>query len=156
MNPKLELHRDFKECIESLLSHGVEFVVIGGYAVAAHGRPRYTGDIDFFVRKSEDNARRIVAALHEFFGPLPEIKIENFLDDDRMSQFGLEPLRIDFLVHIKGVDFDTVWNNRMIVRHADIDIPFISLTDLLENKRATARSKDLIDLGLLKDPNENS
>ncbi len=155
MIPKLEIHRDFKECIESLLSHGVEFVVIGGYAVAAHGRPRYTGDIDFFVRKTAENARRIVSALHEFFGPLPEIKEENFLDDDRMSQFGLEPLRIDFLVHIKGVDFDTVWKNRVMIRHAGIDIPFISLTDLIVNKRATARGKDLIDLGLLKDPSSN-
>jgi hypothetical protein len=156
MNPKLEIHRDFKECIGLLLSHKVEFVVIGGYAVAAHGRPRYTGDIDIFVRKSKENAARIVAALHAFFGPLPEIKEENFLDDDRMSQFGLEPLRIDFLVHIKGVDFDTVWNNRITISHAGIDIPFISLDDLLKNKRATARSKDLIDLGLLKDPGQST
>jgi hypothetical protein len=156
MNPKLELHPDFKECTELLLSHGVGFAVIGGYAVAAHGRPQYTGDIDFFVRKSVANARRIVSALHEFFGPLPEIKEENFLADDLMSQFGLEPLRIDFLVHIKGVDFDTVWNNRVIIRHADVDIPFISLTDLLQNKRATARGKDLIDLGLLSDTSSDS
>lgn len=156
MSPKLEIHRDFKECIELLLSHEVEFVVIGGYAVAAHGRPRYTGDIDFFARKSEKNADRIVAALHQFFGPLPEIKKENFLDDDRMSQFGLEPLRIDFLVHIKGVDFETVWKNRVMITHAGIDIPFISLDDLLKNKKATARSKDLIDLGLLKDAKNQS
>ncbi|MES2996652.1 MAG: nucleotidyl transferase AbiEii/AbiGii toxin family protein [Verrucomicrobiota bacterium] len=149
MEQKLVLHRDFKECIESLLAHEVEFVVIGGYAVAAHGRPRYTGDIDFFVRKSSENARRIVDALHEFFGPLPEIKEENFLDDDRMSQFGLEPLRIDFLVHIKGVDFDTAWENRVIIDHAGIQIPFISLEDLLRNKQATGRKKDLIDLDLL-------
>ncbi len=152
MSAKLEIHRDFKECIESLLCHGVEFVVIGGYAVAAHGRPRYTGDIDFFVRKSPENARKIVAALHEFFGPLPEIKEENFLDDDRMSQFGIEPLRIDFLVCIKGIDFDTVWSNRVMICHGGIDIPFISLSDLLANKRATGRNKDLLDLGLLGDP----
>ncbi len=85
----MEIHRDFKEFIELLLSHQVEFMVIGGYAVAAHGRPRYTGDIDFFIRKSPANASRIVAALHAFFGMLPEIKEENFLRDDRMSQFGL-------------------------------------------------------------------
>jgi hypothetical protein len=156
MGPKLEIHRDFKECIELLLSHGVEFVVIGGYAVAAHGRPRYTGDIDIFVRKSMENAARIVAALREFFGPLPEIKEENFLDDDRMSQFGIEPLRIDFLVHIKGVDFDDVWDKRVLITHAGIEIPFISLDDLLKNKRATARAKDLIDLELLKDPDKPS
>lgn len=152
MAKKPEIHRDFRECIESLLSHQVEFVVIGGYAVAVHGRPRYTGVIDPFVRKSPENARRIVAALHDFFGPLPEIKEENFLDDDRMSQFGDEPLRIDFLVSIKGVSFDEVWGNRVIVRHAGVDIPFISRSDLISNKRATGRRKDLADLDVLRPP----
>ena len=151
MEPKLEIHRDFKECIESLISHQVDFLVIGGYAVAAHGRPRYTGDIDIFVRKSPDNARRLVSALHEFFGPLPEIREENFLHDDRMSQFGLEPLRIDFLVHIKGVDFETAWRNKVLINQSGTDIPFISLPDLRANKRATGRGKDLIDLDLLQD-----
>ncbi|MBN8460723.1 MAG: nucleotidyltransferase [Verrucomicrobia bacterium] len=151
MSAKLAIHRDFKECIELLLSHGVEFLVIGGYAVAAHGRPRYTGDIDFFIRKSPENARRIVAALHEFFGPLPEIREENFLEEDRMSQLGLEPLRIDFLVRIKGVDFDSAWNNRVMIHHAGLDIPFISLPDLIANKRATGRNKDILDLSYLSD-----
>lgn len=154
MAPKLELHRDFREFIESFLSHQVEFMVIGGYAVAAYGRPRYTGDIDFFVKKSPDNARRIVAALHEFFGPLPEIQEENFLDDDRMSQFGLEPLRIDILVQIKGVDFDAAYSRKTMITHSGIDIPFICLSDLLANKKATGRSKDLIDLGLLGNLNQ--
>ena len=151
MKPQLEIHRDFKECIELLLSHRVEFMVIGGYAVAAYGRPRYTGDIDFFVKKSPENAKRLVAALHEFFGPLPEIQEENFLQDDRMSQYGLEPLRIDILVHIKGIDFDTAYQHRTTIHYSGIDIPFISLPDLRVNKKATARGKDLIDLGLLED-----
>ena len=126
-------------------------MVIGGYAVAAYGRPRYTGDIDFFVKKSPENAKRLVAALHDFFGPLPEIQEENFLQDDRMSQYGLEPLRIDILVHIKGIDFDTAYQNRTTIHYSGIDIPFISLPDLRVNKKATARGKDLIDLGLLED-----
>ncbi len=151
MAPKLELHRDFKEFIESFLSHQVDFMIIGGYAVAAYGRPRYTGDIDFFVQKSPENAQRIVKALHAFFGPLPEIREENFLEDDRMSQFGLEPLRIDILVHIKGIDFDDAYPRRSIIHHAGIDLPFICLSDLRINKKATGRGKDLIDLGLLED-----
>lgn len=151
MEPKIDLHRDFKEFIVSFLSHQVEFMVIGGYAVAAHGRPRYTGDIDFWVKKSPENAVKIVAALHEFFGPLPEIQIENFLHDDRMSQFGLEPLRIDILVHIKGIEFDEAYQRRAIVHYSDVDIPFISLSDLRANKLATGRPKDLNDLQLLED-----
>lgn len=151
MEPKIDLHRDFKEFIISFLSHQVEFMVIGGYAVAAHGRPRYTGDIDFWVKKSPENAVKIVDALHEFFGPLPGIQLENFLHDDRMSQFGLEPLRIDILVHIKGIDFDDAYKRRAIVHYSDIAIPFISLPDLRANKLATGRLKDLSDLRLLED-----
>ncbi len=152
MEQMLPIHRDFKELIELFLSHKVEFMVIGGYALAAHGRPRYTGDIDFFARKSPENARRLVAALHEFFGPLPEITEENFLDDARMSQFGLEPLRVDILVHIRGVDFDTAYSNRVVIRNSGIDIPFISLADLRANKLATGRRKDLADLDNLPAP----
>lgn len=148
----LPLHRDFKEFIESLSSHQVEFMVIGGYALAAYGRPRYTGDMDFFIRKSPENAKRIVNALHDFFGDLPEITEENFLHDDRMSQFGYEPLRIDILVHIKGVDFDSAFQRRTIIQYSGLEIPFLSLEDLRTNKQATGRSKDLIDLGLLADP----
>jgi hypothetical protein len=151
MSLKMELHRDFKEFIELFLFHQVEFMIIGGYAVAAYGRPRYTGDIDFYVRKSPENAKRIVTALHEFFGPLPEINEENFLDDDRMSQFGLEPLRIDILVNIKGIDFDTAYSRKSIISLEGVDVPFISLSDLRINKKATGRGKDLIDLGLLED-----
>ena len=103
------------------------------------------------MKKSPANAKRLVAALHEFFGPLPEIQEENFQRDDRMSQYGLEPLRIDILVHIKGIDFDTSYQRRTTISYSGIDIPFISLPDLRINKKSTARGKDLIDLGLLED-----
>lgn len=146
MAKKLTLPPDFKELAELFLSKGVKFLIIGGYAVTAHGRPRYTGDIDFFVEKDAENAKRIVEALHEFFGPLPEIREENFLDDTRMSQFGREPLRIDILVSIKGVDFAGAWERRVSFHHSGIDLPFISLADLRVNKLATGRHKDLNDL----------
>jgi predicted nucleotidyltransferase len=146
METPLELPRDFKECVESLLENEVEFMIVGGYALSAHGRPRYTGDIDFFVKKSPDNAERIVKALHEFFGPLPEIKKENFLEESRMSQFGVEPLRIDFLVEISGVEFDDAFARRELIQYSGLQVPFISLADLLANKRASGRPKDLGDV----------
>ena len=102
----MEPDQEFKEFAELFLSHGVKFMIIGGYAVTAHGHPRYTGDIDFFVEKSKANAERIVKAIHEFFGPLPEVEIENFLDEDRMSQFGVPPYRIDILTKIRGVNYE--------------------------------------------------
>lgn len=156
MAQKLTLPPDFKELIDLFLSKKVEFMIIGGYAVTAHGRPRYTGDIDFFVEKSPSNAQRITAALHEFFGPLPGIQPENFLDEDRMSQFGLEPLRIDILVSIKGVTFEEANSRKVHFLIDETKIPFISLPDLRANKLATGRHKDLNDLEEhLPDPDQN-
>jgi predicted nucleotidyltransferase len=146
----MEPHEEFREFAESFLSHGVKFMVIGGYAVTAHGHPRYTGDIDFFVEKSPENAERIVKAIHEFFGPLPEVKTENFLDDKRMSQFGVPPYRIDILVSILGVTFEDAYARREMLPLAGIHIPFIGLEDLKNNKRSTGRHKDLGDLEALE------
>ncbi len=146
----MEPHEEFREFAESFLSHGVKFMVIGGYAVSAHGHPRYTGDIDFFVEKSPENAERIVIAIHEFFGPLPEVKMENFLDDKRMSQFGVPPYRIDILVSILGVTFAEAYARREMLPLAGINVPFIGLEDLKQNKRSTGRHKDLGDLEALE------
>ncbi|RYD32758.1 MAG: hypothetical protein EOP85_21405, partial [Verrucomicrobiaceae bacterium] len=95
------------------LSHEVRFLIVGAYALGLHGRPRNTGDIDFWIEMSTDNATRVVAALHEFFGPIPEIRPENFLSNDRMSQFGIEPMRIDILNSISGVEFAAAHSRRV-------------------------------------------
>ena len=125
-------------------------MIIGGYAVTAHGHPRYTGDIDFFVEKSHDNAKRIVAAIHDFFGPLPNVKAENFLDDKRMSQLGEPPYRIDILVKILGVTFEEAYPRTEMLDLAGEKLPFIGLADLKINKRSTGRYKDLGDLEALE------
>lgn len=139
------------------MSHRVKFMIVGGYAVSAYGRPRYTGDLDFFIEKSPENATRVVAALHEFFGPIPEIKEENFLDEKRMSQFGVEPVRIDFLVSISGVEFADAYTRHELLEHSGMKLPFISLTDLRANKLASGRHKDLNDLSdHLPDPGSNT
>lgn len=145
----MEPDQEFKEFAELFLSHGVKFMIIGGYAVTAHGHPRYTGDIDFFVEKSKDNAERIVKAIHEFFGPLPEVQIENFLDEDRMSQFGVPPYRIDILTKIRGVNFEEAYPRRVMFSLAGLEVPFIGIDDLKQNKRSTGRHKDLGDVEAL-------
>ena len=146
----MEPDQEFKEFAVSLMSHGVKFMIIGGYAVTAHGYPRYTGDIDFFVEKSHDNAERIVAAIHDFFGPLPNVKAENFLDDKRMSQLGEPPYRIDILVKILGVTFEEAYPRTEMLDLAGEKLPFIGLADLKINKRSTGRYKDLGDLEALE------
>jgi len=142
--------QEFKEFAALFLSHGVKFMIVGGYAVTAHGHPRYTGDIDFFVEKSQANATRIVEAIYEFFGPLPEVNVANFLDDTRMSQFGLPPYRIDILVSILGVAFEDAYPRREMFPLGGLDVPFIGLDDLKQNKRSTGRYKDLGDLEALE------
>jgi predicted nucleotidyltransferase len=145
----MEPDQEFREFAESLLSHGVKFLIIGGYAVTAYGHPRYTGDIDFFVEKSPENADRIVKAIIDFFGPMANVQAENFLDDSRMSQLGVPPYRIDILVKILGVTFDEAYARCEMLDLGGKKFPFIGLDDLKENKRATGRHKDLGDLEAL-------
>ena len=146
MEARLELPRDFKELIALFLSHEVRFLVVGAYALGVHGRPRNTGDIDLWIEMSIENATRTVAALHEFFGPMPEIRAENFLTADRMSQFGIEPMRVDILNSITGVEFGAAYGRRVEIDYSGLRIPFLSLTDLRANKLAAGRHKDLADL----------
>ncbi len=146
----MEPDQEFREFAVSLTSYGVKFMIIGGYAVTAHGHPRYTGDINFFVEKSQENANRIVAAIHDFFGPLPNVQPENFLDDKRMRQLGEPPYRIDILVKILGVTFEDAYTRTELLDLAGEKFPFIRLADLKINKRSTGRYKDLGDLEALE------
>jgi hypothetical protein len=146
METRLELPRDFKELIALFLFHEVRFLVVGAYALGIHGRPRNTGDIDLWIEMSPPNARRVVAALHEFFGPMPEILEENFISPDRMSQFGVEPMRVDILNSISGVNFADAYPRRVEIDYSGLLIPFIALGDLRANKLAAARTKDLADI----------
>lgn len=146
METPLALPRDFKELIGLFLAHEVRFMVVGGYALGVHGHPRYTGDIDLWIDMEEQNADRVVAALHDFFGPLPEIRRENFLSDKHMSQFGIEPMRVDILNSISGVAFANAYPRRVVVDYSGLPIPFISLEDFRNNKAAAKRRKDLADL----------
>jgi Nucleotidyl transferase of unknown function (DUF2204) len=139
------LNQDFKEFAGLLNAKGVDYLVVGGYALAAHGHPRYTGDIDFWVRASADNLARLLSVLDEFgFGSLG-LSAQDFVADS-VIQLGHPPRRIDLLTTIDGVDFDACFDNRQVVSVAGVTLNIVGLEDFKINKRATGRLKDLADL----------
>jgi hypothetical protein len=145
------LNRDFKEFVELLNANAVEYLLVGGYALAAHGHPRYTGDIDFWVSPKPANITRVLAALDQFgFGSLG-LGAGDFTPDC-VIQLGHPPGRIDLLTGIDGVDFDSCWRRRETVRLDGLAIHVIALDDFKTNKRAKGRAKDLADLEALEPP----
>jgi hypothetical protein len=147
---------DFLDILRALLDSEVEFIVVGAHALAVHGVPRATGDLDILVRPSADNARRVVAALRDFGAPLEAhgVTQADFEAPGRVYQLGQPPRRIDLLTAITGVEFDDAWSSRVGVEVAEMEIPFLGLEALRLNKSATGRDRDLLDLRLLGDPEE--
>ena len=149
------LHPDLKEFVALLISHQVDFLVVGAHAVAFHGRPRYTGDLDILLRPSEVNALQIMDVLRAFgFGAFA-ISASDFTTPERVVQLGKEPNRIDLVTSITGVTFEEAWAGRVSGELAGLKVWFPSKADLIRNKRATGREKDLIDLGFLQKVNDN-
>ena len=144
------LNKDFKEFIGLLHSNGVEFLIVGAHALAAHGRPRYTGDIDIWVRPRSENIDRLIAALDAFgFGSLG-ISAQDFAEPQAMVQLGYPPARIDLLTTIDGVAFAEAYEHRSTFDAGGMALPVISIDDLIRNKLATGRSKDLADVEALR------
>lgn len=140
------LSQDFKEFVQSLNANNVRYLVVGGYAVAVHGHPRYTKDIDIWVAMDKDNAERMVLALRDFgFGSLG-LKPDDFLVPDQIIQLGYPPARIDLLTTLAGVDFDACYAARVQVILDDVPVSFIDIESLKKNKRAAGRLQDLADL----------
>ncbi len=145
----MPLAKDLREFIQLLNSHGVEFLVVGAYALAFHGHPRYTGDIDLLVRSSAGNAARIEHVLADFgFGSLG-LSAADFLVPDRIVQLGLPPNRIDLLTSIGGVGFDEAWNGCIPAELDGLPVRFLGRDALIRSKRAAGRPKDLADLAAL-------
>ena len=142
----IRIPQDFKELLKLLNSKKIEYLVIGGYAVAFHGHPRATGDLDIWIAISEDNSHKIVEALKEFGFDVPDLKNEIFLEKNKNIRMGEEPLRIEILTSIDGVEFNECYKNKKIVTIDDIEINFISLQDLKKNKKASGRLQDLADI----------
>ncbi len=140
------LTRDFSEFLKLLNSHGVEYLLIGAYAVGIHGYVRVTNDLDVWIRISAGNATRAVETLREFGFSTPDLSESLFLAEGNVVRMGLPPMRLEFLASIAGVEFDSCFAEKIMVQMGDLTVPVISLPRLRQNKRAAARSKDLADL----------
>jgi hypothetical protein len=145
----LPIPKDLREFIELLNSNSVRYLIAGGYAVAIHGHPRMTGDIDIFVEISEANAVKIEKVLVEFGFASLGLAAKDFLEPRTIVQLGYPPNRIDVLTSLSGVTFEEAWARRLEVDDAGLSLPFLSRDDVLANKAATGRPKDLADLDAL-------
>ncbi len=143
MNP------DFADILSALSAAGVEFLIVGAHALAAHGVPRATGDLDIWVRPTPDNATRTLRALAAFGAPLSDLSVDDLIKTDTVFQMGLPPARIDILSGITGVNFTEAWERRVTVRLGQDEVGVLSKVDFIANKTAVGRPKDLADMALL-------
>jgi predicted nucleotidyltransferase len=142
----MEVQKDFREFVELLNEYKVEFIIVGGFALAFHGVPRFTGDIDVFIKSDQDNAKRVMNTLVAFgFGSL-DLSIEDFQTPNNVIQLGLPPVRIDIVTSISGVTWDEAYATKENGLFGDVPVSYIGKKQFIINKRATGRKKDLADL----------
>jgi hypothetical protein len=142
---------DFADLLDALTGTGARFLVVGAHALAVHGVPRATGDLDIWIETSADNAERVWRALTIFGAPVESLKMtaEDFSRPDMIVQVGLPPRRIDLLTGVSGLTFADAWEDRVIQKVGSVAVPFLGRSSLVRNKRATGRLKDLADLEAL-------
>jgi hypothetical protein len=140
------MNRDFAEMLSALCAERVEFLIVGAFALAAHGLPRATGDIDIWVRPTPENAERTLRALSSFGAPLFDLSRDDLVRNDTVFQIGLPPARIDLMTGISGVDFEQAWRGRLDVELGDMRVAVLGLLELEKNKAAVDRPKDRADL----------
>lgn len=145
-----DLYEDWTEFLSLLIAHRVRFVLVGGHAVAVHARPRHTEDLDLFVDPSRSNAKRLRDVLVEFGFGAAAPSIQALSTTGKVFMLGRTPYRIDLLTGIDGVSFREAWAGRLVVQLAAGKIPVIGKAELISNKRAAGRDKDLADLLLLQ------
>ena len=144
------LNPDFRDILSSFNTEGVEYLVVGAYALAAHGLPRATGDIDLWVRPTPGNAPRVVRALLAFGAPADRFSRKDFESEDLILQLGVPPLRVDVITSIEGVTFDQAWPHRVSVDLGGIVVTVLGREELLRNKRAVGRPQDQADVARLE------
>ena len=145
----MEVQPDFKYLLELFNAHKVEFIIIGGYALAYHGAPRYTGDIDILVKPDPQNAERIIKALNKFgFGSVGLTK-EDFENPDNVIQLGVPPVRVDIIMSITEVSWEDAFAGCVEGKYGNVPVKYIGKKEFIINKHATGRKKDLSDLEAL-------
>jgi hypothetical protein len=139
------LGKDVRDLLALLDKHGVRYLIVGGFAVAVHGTPRYTKDLDIWVECSPDNAVRLARVLDDFGFASLGVSAADFETPDLVVQLGYEPNRIDILTGLTGAQFEEAYPQRVIAKIGDLDVPIIDRASLIANKRALGRPQDLVD-----------
>ena len=139
------MNLDFKEILNLFNEEKVEYLIVGGYAVIEYTEPRYTKDLDIWINAESENARRVFSALQRFGAPLSTVTVEDFTNPGLVYQMGRPPARIDIIMRAKGLEFNDCWLNRVESNYDEVQVNFISLRDLIDNKLAVGRPQDLID-----------
>lgn len=142
--------KDFLDFLKLLNQHRVTYLLIGGYAMAAHDEPRYTKDLDIWVKREEANAERVIDAINGFGFKSLNLTREDFLTNTQFIQLGVAPIRIDITSEVSGITFDEAFSKRIIVELDNIVIPVIGIEELIKNKMASGRMQDLADAEKLK------
>ncbi|HMI05862.1 MAG TPA: hypothetical protein VK541_25470 [Pedobacter sp.] len=141
---------DFVDFIELLNLYNVDYMVVGAHALAYHGRPRHTGDLDIWIKPSNENAEKMISVLNDFGFSALGLTIEDFLKENYVTQLGYPPLRIDILNSISGVEFDEAYGNKIEGDIEDLKVNFINVAEFIRNKEASGRKKDLSDIESIK------
>jgi len=145
----MDTQQDFKELLELFNEHKVEYIIVGAYALAYHGAPRFTGDMDIFVKPSVENAKKIVSGLSGFgFGSL-NLTVEDFQTPNSVIQLGVPPVRIDIITSLTGVTWKEADQGKVEGLYGNIPVPFLGKKQFIANKRAIGRTKDLSDIEAL-------
>ena len=145
----MEVQPDFKELLKLLNAHEAEFIIVGAYALAFHGVPRFTGDMDILVKPDSKNAEKILAALEEFgFGSL-DLTLSDFQDPDKVVQLGVAPVRVDFVTSLTGLSWQEVFSGKVQGSYGDVPVYYLGRKELISNKKALGRKKDLADIEAL-------
>ncbi len=150
----MDVQKDFADLCSLLNAQGVEFLIVGGYAVAFHGAPRFTGDLDILIRPDIHQVDRMLNALREFGFPAHEITADYLLEQQKILQLGKIPVQIHLMTNISGVPWDDAWRSRRTGAYGTIPVFFIGREALIANKRATGRIKDLADVEALQRPSQ--
>ena len=145
----MEVQPDFRDLLALLNEHKVEYLIVGGYALAFHGAPRFTGDIDIFVRPNSENAARVLNALAAFGFRFPNLTADDFANPNKVVQLGMPPVRIDIITSISGVSWEEAEAAKEPGAFGDVPVAYIGRREYIKNKRAAGRKKDLADIEAL-------
>lgn len=145
----MDISLDYRDLFRILNRHKVKYLIVGAYAVVYYTEPRFTKDLDLWVKADIKNAGKLHKALKQFGAPLKDIHLEDFTNEDMIYQIGVAPVRIDIIMGLPGISFDSAWKNRVMSKYEDTQINIIGIKDLIKSKKKTKRPQDSLDLNRL-------